>query len=172
MATFPALPAHFQPPDGFVVPDDIPAGFVPLNVGGPWLRHLGQLWFRRDDDGNPVIALRAEAGHLNIQGMTHGGMLTTLADGALSISVAIARERRGATVTVSLTADVLASGRLGDWLEAHVRITKLGSRLAYANCDVKVGSKHLLRSSGVFALNDRALPAPTPGGEAAPLSDG
>lgn len=171
MATFPALPAHFQPPADFVTPDDIPDGFVPLNAGGPYLRKLGPLWFRQDEEGNPVIGLRVDDGHLNVQGMTHGGMLTTLADGALSISVALARQRRGATVTVSLTADFLAAGRPGDWLEAHVRITKMGRRLAYANCDIRAGERHLLRSSGVFALNDRA-PTPPTDATQEPPSDG
>lgn len=167
MTTFPYLVTAEA-----VVPDDVPEGFAPLDAGGPYMRGLGQLYFRRREDGNPVIGLRVLESHLNVQGMTHGGMLTTVADGALGIGIAMARGKRGAFVTVSLTADFLSSGRLGDWLEAHVAITRMGQRMAYANCDLKVGTRHVLRASGVFALTDRPLPAPLPGASEPPLTDG
>ena len=146
------------------VPVDIPEGFVPLQAGGPWAHGLGQVWFRRDDAGNPVFAVRVRDNHLNYQHITHGGMLTTLADGMLGYAISMAAGRRGASVTVSMTADFLSSGRLGDWLEAHVTITKKGRRLAYANCDLRIGTRHVMRASGVFALHERA-PAPAVPGE-------
>lgn len=138
------------------VPDDIPAGFVPIQGGGPWAQGLGQIWFRRDDAGNPVFAVRVLDKHLNYQGITHGGMLTTLADGVLGIAISMTAGRRGASVTVSMTADFLSSGRLGDWLEAHVTITKKGRRLAYGICDLRIGTRHVLHASGVFALHEQA----------------
>jgi len=119
-----------------------------------------------------VIALRVAERHLNIQGITHGGMLVTLADGALGINIAMARERRSAQVTVSLSADFLSGGRLGDWLEAHTTITRMGQRMAYANCDLRVGPRHVLRSSGVFAFVDRPWPPAAGAGVEPPLQDG
>jgi len=149
---------------------DVPEGFVPLAFGGPYFRALGPMHGRRQEGGGLIIGLRIAESHLNIQGFTHGGMLTTLADGALGLNLAIARGQRGAQVTVSLTADFLSSARLGDWLEARVAITRMGQRLAYANCDLMVGSRQVLRSSAVFAFVDR----PLPGGPAAlpSLADG
>lgn len=148
----------------------VPEGFAPLEFGGPYFRALGPMHGRRQADGGLVVGLHIADSHLNIQGFTHGGMLTTLADGALGLNIAIARGRRGAQVTVSLTADFLSSARLGDWLEARVTITRMGQRLAYANCDLMVGARHILRSSAVFAFVDR----PLPGGPAAlpSLADG
>jgi uncharacterized protein (TIGR00369 family) len=145
------------------VPDDIPAGFVPIQGGGPWAQALGQVWFRRDDAGNPVFAVRVLDNHLNYQGITHGGMLATLADGVLGMSMSMAAGHRGASVTASMTADFLSSGRLGDWLEAHVTITKKGRRLAYANCDLRIGTRHVMRASGVFALHERTPKSAVPG---------
>lgn len=149
---------------------EVPAGFEPLAFGGPYFRALGPMYGRRDAGGALVVALRIAEGHLNIQGFTHGGMLTTLADGALGLNIAMARGKRGGQVTVSLTADFLSSARLGDWLEAHVSVTRMGQRLAYANCDLRVGQRHVLRSSAVFAFVER----PLPGGPVAlpPLADG
>jgi uncharacterized protein (TIGR00369 family) len=135
----------------------VPEGFAPLDFGGAYFRALGPLHSRRLDDGGLLVALRIDERHLNIQGFAHGGMLATLADGVLGLNIAIARRQRGAHVTVSMTADYLSSARLGDWLEARVTITRLGRRMAYANCDLHVGSRHVLRSSAVFAFVDRPL---------------
>lgn len=138
-------------------PVPVPEGFVPLDFGGPYFRALGGLHGRRLDGGSLLVALRIDERHLNIQGFAHGGMLVTLADGALGLNIAMARGQRGAQVTVSMTADYLSSARLGDWLEARVTITRIGRRMAYANCDLHVGSRHVLRSSAVFAFVDRPL---------------
>ncbi|HET7527670.1 MAG TPA: PaaI family thioesterase [Burkholderiaceae bacterium] len=149
---------------------EVPPGFKPLHVGGAYFQQLGPVYSRPDDTGGLIIALRVAERHLNIQGITHGGMLVTLADGALGINIALARERKSAQVTVSLTADFLSGGRLGDWLEAHTTITRMGQRMAYASCDLKVAARHVLRSSGVFAFVDRPWPPAAIGGEA-PLQD-
>ena len=147
----------------------IPEGFRRLDAGGPYFRLMGPVYTRRSEAGTAIIALHVAPHHLNIQGVTHGGMLTTLADSALGINLSLALGRRGAQVTVSLTADFLSAAREGDWLEAHVVITRLGKRLAYANCDLKVGDRHVLRSSAVFAIVDRQL---APGNGEPPLQDG
>jgi uncharacterized protein (TIGR00369 family) len=153
-------------------PAEPPAGFQPLDAGVPYFRALGPVYFQRVEGGGLVLALRVAEQHLNIQGVTHGGMLTTLADGALGINIALARGRRGGQVTVSLNADFLSGARRNDWLEAHVIVTRLGRRLAYASCDLRVGSRHVLRSSAVFAFVDRDLPPPAPGIGELPLADG
>ena len=157
----------------------VPAGFTRLVVGGPYFRQLGPMYSRPTDAADAtkgiVLGMRVIDSHLNTQSVCHGGMLTTVADGALGIAVALAVERRAAYVTVSLTADFLSSAKLGDWLEAHVQFTRRGKRLMYANCDLRVGSRHVLRSSAVFSLVDRPPPKPPAGdtllGEA-PLADG
>lgn len=147
----------------------IPEGFRRLEAGGPYVRQLGPIYTRAGEGGTTIVALRVANHNLNTQSVAHGGMLTTLADTALGINVAIARGQRGAQVTVSFTADFLSEVREGDWLEAHVAITRLGKRLAYANCDLKVGERQVLRSSAVFAIVER--PGAKGTGEV-PLGDG
>lgn len=74
----------------------IPEGFRRLDAGGPYFRLMGPVYARRSETGTAVIGLRVAGHHLNIQGITHGGMLTTLADFALGVNLNIARGRRGA----------------------------------------------------------------------------
>jgi uncharacterized protein (TIGR00369 family) len=142
----------------------VPEGFRRLLVTGPFFHLIGPVYLKKREDGGAVIAVRVESKHLNIQGITHGGLLATVADGALGINVSLARRRRAAQVTVSLTVDYLSGAREGDWLEAHAKVTRLGRQLAYASCDLMVGDRQVLRSSAVFALRDKPLPgAPAEG---------
>jgi uncharacterized protein (TIGR00369 family) len=147
----------------------VPEGFRRLLVTGPFFQLMGPVYLKAREDGGAVIALRVEQKHLNVQGIGHGGMLATVADGALGINVSLARGRHAAQVTVSLTMDYLSGAREGDWLEAHAKVTRLGSRLAYASCDLMVGDRQVLRSSAVFALRDKPLPGATAAGT---LQDG
>jgi uncharacterized protein (TIGR00369 family) len=136
--------------------EGIPEGFRRLrNTGTGYFSQLGPVYMRPREDGTAVLGLRVATRHLNTQGVAHGGMLTTLADSALGINVSLARGRRAAQVTVSLTADFLSAAREGQWLEAHVTITRQGQRLFYANCDLMAAGRHVLRSSAVFAAVDR-----------------
>ena len=143
-------------------PDDadtaaVPEGFEPLDAGGPYFRALGPLFARRLDGGLRRVALRVGPAHMNMQGVAHGGMLSTLADGAMGLNIALARGVRGPQATVSMTMDFLSAARLGDWLEADVSITRLGRTLAYASCALRVDSRQVLRSSAVFAFLQRPL---------------
>ena len=150
----------------------IPEGFKRLEAGGPYFRQMGPAYLRLGDDGkSAVLALRVCS-----QSPQCPGRLLTAACSPpwpirrLGMNLSLARGRRGGQVTVSLTADFLSGAREGDWLEAHVVITRMGKRLAYANCDLKVGGRHVLRSSAVFAIVDRALPKGA--GQLPPLQDG
>ena len=151
----------------------VPEGFVPHDRKlSSWAQRLGPTYVKPNGATGFIVALRVAEQHLNVSNVAHGGMLTTLADNALGMNIALARGVRGAQVTVSLTADFLSSARHGDWLEAHVSITRMGQRLAYANCDLRAGDRHVLRASAVFAFVDRPLPPWLQGDTSQPSSDG
>jgi len=135
----------------------VPEGFRPIQRGGPFLAALGPLYLKMDG-GTPIIGLRVEEKHLNTRGIAHGGMLVTLADSALGIALATSRTPPQPMVTVNLSTDFADAAREGDWIEAHVDIQKVGTRLAFANCYLVVGSRRILRASGVFALVPPAKP--------------
>jgi uncharacterized protein (TIGR00369 family) len=144
-------------------PTEAPPGFTRLDFGGAYLLALGPMFERTLPDGSTLLLLRVDERHLNVQGFTHGGMLTTMADGALGVNISRARGKRGAQVTVSLTMDFISSARLGEWLCARVTITRIGQRMAFANCDISAGpqpegGRLVVHTSSVFAFVDRPLP--------------
>ncbi|MBX3619674.1 MAG: PaaI family thioesterase [Rhizobacter sp.] len=131
---------------------DIPAGFQPLVPGGTWLGHAGPLYQRDAADGGVVIGLRLAQKHTNMRGIAHGGMLVTLADSALGRNMHLTRKPSAPMVSVNLSTDFLGAARVGDWLEAHVQVRKHGARLSFAECELRVGDKVVVRCSGVFAV--------------------
>jgi len=141
----------------------LPPGFVRLRRGGPFMAGLGPLYVRRSGSAI-VIALRIAAQHTNMRGIAHGGMLATLADGALGIGLTLACEDKVSFVTVNLSTDFVAAAHPGDWVEAHIDIQRIGQRMAFANCYLQVGEERILRASGVFAVMPALTAAQLAGG--------
>jgi uncharacterized protein (TIGR00369 family) len=131
--------------------EPIPAGFKAIEHTGPFLGLNGPLYFKKAD-GKLVLGIRIEERHTNMRGIVHGGMLVAIADSALGTVLYNTRQPPQPMVTVSLTTDFIESAYPGDWVEAHVDVLRIGSRLAYANCHLHVGERRILRASAVFAV--------------------
>ncbi|MCX7155033.1 MAG: PaaI family thioesterase [Rhodocyclales bacterium] len=141
---------------------NIPVGFKPLKRGGGYLSSLGPWYYRIDESkgekGQLVLAIRIEDRHTNIRHIAHGGFLVTILDTALGIVVSSSREPPQPIVTVSLTTNFVASAEPGDWVEAHVDIDRMGGRLAYASCTLRVGERCIMTGTGVFAMMKPVVP--------------
>ena len=131
--------------------DAAPAGFERLKRGGPYMASLGSLYCKREDC-QITIAMRVGEQHTNMRGIVHGGALASLADSSLGLGLALSCDNRHSFVTVNLSTDFLDAARPGDWVEAHVNISRIGSRVAFADCVLMVDERRLLRARGVFAV--------------------
>jgi acyl-coenzyme A thioesterase 13 len=137
---------------------DIPNGFRPIGElrSSPFLDHVGPFYFRRQER-NLTLGLRVGDDHANARGTAHGGLLLTMADVALGYQLAFSQEPPAGATTVSMSADFLGAAAVGEWLEAHVEMQQLGSRMAFANAYLTVGDKRVARVSGSF-LRSESLP--------------
>lgn len=129
-----------------------PSGFAPFERPGPFIEVLGPLYLPEDRAVRNVVAMRAERKHLNTRGVVHGGVLAALVDTAFGVVISRSREPRLPSVTVSLTSDFLEPVREGDWVEAHIEIQRSGKRLVFAQGNLRVEGRNVLRASGVFAV--------------------
>jgi acyl-coenzyme A thioesterase 13 len=136
---------------------EIPAGFEPLFRNSPYTETIGPLYYRKGSEPL-VIAVRILDKHVNARGFAHGGLLLTLADIALGYAMAFREDPPASLITASLSADFAGAAKIGDWVEAHVDIQKSGSRLAFANAYLTVGSERILRASAVFARLGALMP--------------
>ena len=131
---------------------DAAPGFAPLARPGPFLEILGPLYTPTDPAIRNVVATRVLKKHLNLRGIAHGGMLASLVDTAFGITLWRTHDEKLSTVTVSLNVDYLEAVREGDWVEAHVKILRVGMRLAFVEGVLKVGDRQVLRANGTFAV--------------------
>jgi uncharacterized protein (TIGR00369 family) len=134
----------YQPPEGAA------DGFTLVERGGPFFQSLGPVYVRTLEDKQHILGIRVDPSHTNMQGNAHGGMLMSLADGALNTNLALHYPEAGGLVTVSMNTSFLSPARVGDWMEAYVDVTRTGRTLCFADCNLLVGRRLVLRANAVF----------------------
>src|ERR1044072_8157389 len=127
-----------------------PSGFEQLFRTSPFLETIGPLFYRKDGDGF-VIRLPGLPKHGDARGGAHGGLLMTFLDTARGYRPAMSETPPAPLITASLTADFIGGAKVGDWIEAHVEVQKVGGRLAFANAFLMVNGERITRGSAVFA---------------------
>jgi len=130
----------------------IPQGFEPARFSPGFLDHGGPYFLKKVEEAPTIVGLRIEPHHINYQDAAHGGVLSTFADVALSHAVYDAERPRLAPSTIALTVNYLHGAKLGDWLEAQIRIDRLGGRTAYTSGEITRDGEPIATMSGVFAI--------------------
>lgn len=89
--------------------------------------------------------------HLNNGGNIHGGLLMTFADVAMS-RTARAAVGGASCNTVSLTADFVGPGRLGDLVEALVRVTRRTRTLVFQSASIRIEERVIMVITGLWKI--------------------
>jgi uncharacterized protein (TIGR00369 family) len=113
-------------------------------------------WFGMRLDATEVgsITLRLDLveHHVNIQGLAHGGVIATLADAAMGLSIRSAIEPGRRHVTVAMDVHYLRPVVRGA-VTATGRAVRVGRELAYAEADVvDAHGRTLARASGTYSV--------------------
>jgi acyl-coenzyme A thioesterase 13 len=130
---------------------DVPEGFKPAGFDGPYLQQGGP-YYVRSEGGHCQVALQVAAQHTNYIDIAHGGVLSTLADVALSFQVYLSETPSPVVTTTTLTTNFLNAARLGDWLIADAVIDKQGKRSAHVHGAIRCDGVVLVTMSGVFGI--------------------
>ena len=134
-------------------PGNIPAGFAPLQAGGPFMHHNGPLYVLHEGD-LVKFGFRVDQLHTNPMGNLHGGMMASFCDMLLPLSV----HRKSAEVahrflpTISLQIDYLAPAPLGAWVEGEAQPLRVTRSLVFAQGLVTADGVPCARVSGVFKI--------------------
>lgn len=129
-----------EPPAGFA------SHFRKSPVTDPW----EPLYSRRDESGAVQIGIWLAPQHCNARGMVHGGVIAALADNAMGLTYAGAIERTGGVVTVNLTIDYVATGKVGEWLQVSPRLIRSGKGMGFVDALVTAQDVVVARASAVF----------------------
>ncbi|MCF8503330.1 MAG: PaaI family thioesterase [Caulobacter sp.] len=136
-----------------------PEGFKP-SARGPYTTHNGP-FFHRSTPETLEHAFFALKRHCNSLGIVHGGMLSTFMDGVLAN--AVGREAGTASVTVHLSLDFLSMARAGDWVFGDAVVTRQTKDLIFVEGRIRVGTRDVMRASGIFKPVHRRADQPAPG---------
>lgn len=126
-------------------------GFDALFRTSPFLDTNGP-FYQKKEAGNLIVGLRVLDKHVNGRGYAHAGILMTLADIAIGYYAAFSENPPLNLVTISLNNDFMSSAKLGDWLEAHVVISKKGRTLLYASATILKDEVKVLRSNAIYSV--------------------
>ncbi|HTQ13526.1 MAG TPA: PaaI family thioesterase [Rhizomicrobium sp.] len=133
---------------------DRPQGIPPeaeLASTGGFNKYIGPLWRLPDEGEIRRFAFVAEDKHMNGAGTIHGGMLMSFADTAMSRTTRIATGAGGVS-TVALNCDFVAAGKLGEVIEARVRITRQTRTMVFLSAELKAGGRTLLVATGLWKI--------------------
>jgi len=138
-----------EPPEGFA------PHFRKSPVTDPW-----EPLFSRRIDGAVQLGLRVGAPHCNSRGALHGGVIATLTDNAMGLSVGAALPSVEGLVTVNLSVDYIGGAKSGQWLQVEPRTLKVGSSMAFADALVTADGATIARASASFRILAPRSPNP------------
>jgi uncharacterized protein (TIGR00369 family) len=108
----------------------------------------------RADVGAVEVSIVAGDQHRNLFGSLHGGIIATLADTAMGLSVLTTLDAGRTQVTTHLDVAFLAAGGSG-LVRARGRVVKVGGRASYAEADIVDEHDRLLaRAAASFVATD------------------
>lgn len=111
----------------------------------------GPVWRLPAEGETRRFALLVEQKHMNSSGSLHGGVLMTLADIAMSQTSRAASGAESCS-TVSLTCDFIGPGKLGDVIEARVRVTRQTRTMIFLSADIVCGERVLAVATGLWKI--------------------
>ena len=140
------------------MPDDLAPRFDPATAGWKRLQPdgypalIGPFWYKRDADGRGFrYAFPAEARHLNMGGVVHGGMLMSFADDTLGMTVWEAAGRKPCT-TVQMSTQFVSPVKLGEFVEGRAEVLRTTRSVVFVRGLVTVGERTIVHADGVWKI--------------------
>ncbi len=120
---------------------------------GGFNRFVGPIYKLGDSGpgGTYRYAFIAAERHMNAAGSVHGGMLMTFMDVAMSRTTRLAAGARSLS-TVSMSCDFVGPGRLGDLVEARVRVVRASRSFVFMSGEILAGDRPLMNATGLWKI--------------------
>jgi uncharacterized protein (TIGR00369 family) len=135
---------------------DAPSLFDPASAGWKAMRPegypalIGPFWYKREEGGFRY-GFPAEARHLNLGGVVHGGMLMSFADDVLGMTVWEAAGRKPCT-TVQLSTQFISPARAGEFVEGRAEVLRSTRSVVFVRGLVTVGDRTVIHADGIWKI--------------------
>lgn len=124
----------------------------PVTECGPFSDHAGLFYQTRDalDPAEDMrLGFRVAPHHCNLRPHCHSGMLSSFLDIALARGLRVVGGIAPPLPTISLSIDFMAPALLGAWIDAWVRLGRIGKSTAFATALVYADDMLIARSNGI-----------------------
>lgn len=106
--------------------------------------------YERTGSGQVTVTLPVQPLHINSAGVVHGGVISTLADVALSNTMEPHSDGKQRSVTLDLNVTFLKGAR-SDRLIASAHLVKAGRKMTHADCLIHDAEGNLVaKAKGIF----------------------
>jgi uncharacterized protein (TIGR00369 family) len=130
----------------------IPADFQPHYRKSPVTDPWEPLYSRRRLDGLDLL-FAVRAAHCNSRGFLHGGVLASLCDNVMGLSLGAVLDNANANiVTLNLTLDYLGSAKIDDIVLIEPRVIRAGGSIGVCDALTKSGDKIIARANATFSV--------------------
>ncbi len=119
-------------------------------VTAPW-----EPLYARRDAGQFRLGLIVRVEHTNSRGLLHGGVIATLADNAMGLSLGVVVEAQGRVpakgiMTTALAVDYLGRAALGQWLEVDTNFVHAGGGSGVTQALITADGTVIARANASF----------------------
>lgn len=129
------------------------AGWKAFRTDG-FFSTLGILWSKKNAKAWDY-GLLIEPQHENPLGIVHGGVLMTFMDQAISL-IAWSEMQCKPCATVQLDSHFLSPAKAGDFVVAHVEVTRKSSSLIFLRGTLRVGESQIMTAQGLMKSVSRS----------------
>jgi uncharacterized protein (TIGR00369 family) len=130
------------------IPPDFQTHFRKSPVTDPW----EPLYSRRRQDGVDLL-FEVRAAHCNSRGYLHGGVLASLCDNVMGLSLgSVLNNAKANIVTLTLTLDYLGSAKAGDVILIEPRVIRAGTTIGVCDALAKCDGKAVVRANATFSV--------------------
>lgn len=131
---------------------DVPTGFLPHTRRSPATSAWEPIYFRVIDESYQ-LAIRFADAHANTRGGLHGGVIATLADNAMGLTLSLAlKGQTVGIVTTSLSIDYIAAATPGQWIVFVPRLIRSGRANGVVDALVYAADKVIARTNASFRI--------------------
>jgi uncharacterized protein (TIGR00369 family) len=130
------------------IPSDFQPHYRKSPVTDPW----EPLYSRRRVDGLDLL-FEVRAAHCNSRGFLHGGVLASLCDNVMGLSLGTVLNNANANiVTLTLTLDYLGSAKVDDMVLIEPRVIRAGGNIGVCDALAKSGDRVIVRANATFSV--------------------
>ena len=125
----------------------IPEGYELINQTEHHIRHIGDGYHKRDEDGNLIMAFWIKKENCNSADVAHGGMLMSIADYSLASASMPSRDKYVATI--SFRSEFIAPAKIHSLAEVHTLVTKTTKSLVFGEGKIFCAGEIVFSVSGI-----------------------